>query len=231
MRYISSKNILLTLLGISVLLIFFRFSTLIAFPDAQTLDRDKIEKIYPGETFSQQFTAKRDYLEAIQFLLRTPGLKKSDAITVKLADETCADTLREGILAPAFLNSDNLYRFAFPRIEDSEGKRYCLLLTFEEKNHSSKYLQFFTTIQNDNVSLLMDADTGVPRNDQSLSMRTVYRNATLWQDIGELNDRISQYKPWFLKDFFIGTIGILFVILSTALIALLISVKIEEKKN
>ena len=77
----------------------------------------------------------------------------------------------------------------------------------------------------------MDADTGVPRNDQSLSMRTVYRNATLWQDLGELNDRISQYKPWFLKDFFIGTIATLFVILSTTLIALLISVKVEEKKN
>lgn len=231
MRYISSKNLLLTLLGISVLLIFFRFSTLIAFPDAQTLDRDKIEKIYPRETFSQQFTAKRDHLEAIQFLLRTPGLKKNDTITVELADETCADTLREGTLTRSFLNSDNLYRFSFPRIEDSKGAEYCLLLTFEEKNHSSKYLQFFTTIQNDDVSLLMDADTGVPRNDQSLSMRTVYRNATLWQDLGELNDRISQYKPWFLKDFFIGTIGILFVILSTALIALLISVKVEEKKN
>lgn len=229
MKFISSKNILLTLLGISVLLIFFRFSTLIAFPDAQTLDRDKVQKIYPGETFSQQFTAKRDNLETIQFLLRTPGLKKSDAITMRLADETCTDTLREGTLAPAFLNSDNLYQFAFPRIEDSKGKRYCILLTFEEKNHSSKYLQFFTTEQNDDVSLLMDADTGVPRNDQSLSMRTVYRNATLWQDLGELNDRISQYKPWFLKDFFIGTIGILFVILSTALIALLINMKIGEK--
>lgn len=231
MKFFSSKNILFTLLGISVLLIFFRFSTLIAFPDMQTLDRDKVEKIYPGETFSQQFTAKRDNLETLQFLLRTPGLKKSDAITMKLADETCTDTLREGMLAPAFLNSDNLYRFAFPRIEDSKGKRYCLLLSFQDAGHSSKYLQFFTTAQNDDVSLLMDADTGMPRNDQSLSLRTVYRNATLWQDLGELNDRISQYKPWFLKDFFIGTIATLFVVLSTALIALLISVKIEEKKN
>lgn len=226
---INSKTILLAILGISVLLIFFRFSTLIAFPDARTLDRDKVEKIYPGQTFSQKFIADRDNLETIQFLLRTPSLKKNDTITMKLADETCTDTFRNGTLTHAFLNSDNLYQFAFPRIEDSEGKRYCLLLSFRDADHSSKYLQFFTIAQSDDASLLMDADTSVPRNGQSLSLRTVYRNATLWQDLGELNDRISQYKPWFLKDFFIGTIGILFVILSTTLIALLISMKIEEK--
>jgi hypothetical protein len=231
MRYISSKNFLLTLLGISVLLIFFRFSTLIAFPDAHTLERDKIQKIYPGETFSQQFIANRDNLETIQLLLKGPGLKKTDTINLRIADETCADTLREGILETAFLNSDNLYLFSFPRIADSAEKKYCLLLTFQEKNHSSKYLQFFTTDKGDASPLLMNADTDDPMNGQSLSLRTVYRNDSLWQDLGELNDRISQYKPWFLKDIFIGTIAILFVVLSIALITLLITVKTEEKKD
>ena len=218
------------LLGISVILIFFRFSTLIAFPDAHTLDRDQIQKILPGQTFSQQFIADRDTLQTIQILMKGPGIKKGDTIIAKLADDTCVDTLRENVLEASFLNSDNLYLFTFPRIADSKEKKYCLLITFQEENHSSKYLQFFTTRQDNATLLLMNTATNEPLNGQSLSLRAVYRNDSLWQDLAELNARISQYKPWFLKNIFIGTIAILFVTLSIALVAALIHLNIKGKK-
>lgn len=229
MKLLSSKTIPLALLGISVLLIFFKFSTLIAFPESRILDRDKIQKIYPGQTFSQKFIAKRDNLDTIQILFRTPGIKDGDIMTAKIADETCSDTLREGNLEKPFLNTDNVYLFKFPRIEDSEGKKYCLRLSYRTSNDSTKYLRFFTVAESDPSLLFMNSATNEALNGQALSLRTVYRNDSLWQDLCELNDRISQYKPWFLKDFFIGTIATLFVILSIAMIILLINVKPEEK--
>lgn len=207
---LTPKKCLLAFLGISILLIFFRFSTLIAFPDPHTLEQGEIRKFYPGETLSQQFIAKRDNLGTVQFLLKPPGIKKGDTVSVKLTDETCTESIREGVLEIPFLNSDNLYLFRFPRVEDSKGKTYCLLLSLQTE-HKKKYLRFFTT------------------DGQALSMRTVYRNNHWWQDISELNDRISQYKPWFLKDTFIGTIAILFVLSSLILIVALIDLKTEKE--
>ena len=229
MKFPSSKNILLALLGISIVLISFRLFAIMSFPDAHTLDRDEVQKILPGQTFSQKFIADRDNLETIQFLLRTPGLKGGDTVTVKVADETCSDTLREGLLERPFLNTDNVYIFTFPRLSDSKGKKYCILLSFQDTKNKSKFLQFFTISQENIDLLLMDSANDQLVNGQSLSLRTVYRNDHWWQDLGELNDRISQYKPWFLKDFFIGTIGILFITLSITLIAVLISMRTEKK--
>ena len=230
MPKMNSKNILLALLGISVLLIFFRFSTLIAFPESRTLDKGEIQKIYPGQTFSQKFIANRDNLDELQILIRTPGPKDGDIMTAKLADETCANIQAEGNLEKPFLNTDNVYLFKFPRIADSKDKKYCLLLSYRSGSDSTKYLRFFTIPEEDKSMLLMNTATNSPLNGEALSMRTVYRNATLWQDLNELNDRISQYKPWFLKDFFIGTIAILFVLLSIAMIVMLIHMKPEEKE-
>lgn len=227
---IHSKKILLTLLGISTLLIFFRFSTLISFPDAITLDRGEVQKIYPGQTVSQLFVSKRNNLEAIQILLRTPGVKDGDTISVQLADPTCTDTLAEGAFEKPFLNTDDMYVFSFPRRTDSEGKTFCLLLSYRTSGASSKYLRLFTTTPTDATPPLMNTALNEPANGEALSLRTVYRNDHFWQDLRELNQRISQYKPWFLKDFFIGTVATLFVILSIVLIIALISIEIKDEK-
>ncbi|MGB5018852.1 MAG: hypothetical protein WBO66_03915, partial [Candidatus Moraniibacteriota bacterium] len=155
MKFFSSKNFLLTILGISILLIFFRFSALISFPDAITLDRDEVQKIYPGQTLSQKFITDRNNLEAIQILLRTPGVKDGDILTAKLTDATCTDTLAEGTFEKPFLNTDDMYVFSFPRETDSEGKTFCLLLSYRTSGASNKYLRFFTIPQEDNSLLFM----------------------------------------------------------------------------
>jgi hypothetical protein len=227
MLKINSKTLLLAILGISVLLITLRFFTLMSFPDARTLDKGDVIKIFPGQTFSQRFTANRDNLEAIQILLRTPGIKSGDTVTMELADANCRETLREGTLKRPFLNTDDLYLFTFPRVERSAGETYCLLLSYRTTQSPSKYLRFFTVEPDDPDFLLTNTALNAPINGQALSLRTVSRNDHFWQDLAELNRRISQYKPWFLKDFFIGTIAILFIVLSITLIAILITANIE----
>jgi len=57
---------------------------------------------------------------------------------------------------------------------------------------------------------------------KSLAMRPAYLNHYFWQDIQELNQRISQYKPWFLKHYFLDFIGLGFLSLSLLLLLTLL---------
>jgi hypothetical protein len=78
--------------------------------------------------------------------------------------------------------------------------------TFETQNPQATYVQFFSQ-----------------KNDPSmLSMRPAYENDNWKQDISELSQRISQYKPWFLKHFYLDAIAILFIVLSVGLVTILI---------
>jgi len=63
---------------------------------------------------------------------------------------------------------------------------------------------------------------GEEKKNQSLAMRPAYRNENIFQDFIELNQRISQYKPFFLKHYFLWFIIIGFIILSLTLIVMLV---------
>jgi hypothetical protein len=231
MMKFNSKKILLLTLGIFVLLIFFRFFSIMTFPDSRTiLEKGEALKIYPDQEFNQTFVANRDNLNRIEFLLRTPGPNKDNTVRVTLADETCTTPLRQGFLETPLLNADNLYVASFPPVEDSKDKKYCAIIAYPATETKTKYLRFFTTENTTPDTVLIFAN-GEETKNQSLSMRLVYNNDTVWQDLGELNQRISQYKPWFLKHYYIATIGILSVILSIALISALITLKIEDRDN
>lgn len=231
MLKLNSKKILLLLLGIFIFLIFFKFFSILSFPDSETiLDKGKELKIFPDQAFHQTFVANRDNLNKIEFLLRTPGIKAGDIVTVLLTDATCTTTLRQGTLEASFLNSDNLYVAQFPRIEDSNGKKYCTIVSYQTTNAKTKYLRFFTT-ENQNREMTLTHTNGEITKNQSLSLRLVYNNDSVWQDLRELNQRISQYKPWFLKHFYIAAIAVLFIFLSLTLIIALITLDVKDKRD
>lgn len=205
--YITAKNIFLTIFGILLLLIFARFFSLLSFPDSSiVLEKGETIKLQPEDSITQKFTANRDNLAKVEFLLRSPGIEfeKNDKLEMQLADENCQNPLRTGEMRESFLNSGNLYEFDFSEIKDSQGKTFCAIATFEPAKQSAKAIQFFT------------------QDGTQLSIRPVYANDHVWQDLGELNQRISQYKPFFLKHFYLWTISILFIILSIVLVVVLI---------
>ncbi len=218
-----SKKLLLVTLGLAIFLVFFRFFTLISFPDSHTiLKKGETIKIFPDQTFTQTFMANRDNLDALQFLLRTPGPGDNDTVQVTVADETCTTPLRESTMKVSYLNADNLYIASFAPIKDSHEKKFCAILSFSQTDPKTKYLRFFTTDTTDESKVLTLPQSEATKN-QSLSLRLVYNNDTAWQDLRELNQRISQYKPWFLKGIFLTTIATTFVVLSVTLIALLVT--------
>lgn len=216
--------ILLSILGAMMLAVFFRFFSLLSFPDSSVvLEKGELIPLPTKQSLSQVFVANRDNLTKIEYLFRTPGPKPGDTVSVELRDASCTDTIRTGSIVPSFLNSDNLYEVAFPAIPDSNGQIYCLVTSYKPKDANIKGLRLFSMETADTRLILRNIATGETFDGKTLAIRGVYRNASVWQDLGELNHRISQYKPWFLKDAFVGTVAVLFVVLSVGLVAVLIA--------
>ncbi len=222
---LTQKRIFLVVLGILVILVGYRFVANISFPDSGiVLEKGDLFRLLPKQSLSQTFTANRDGLHEIEFLLRTPGVREGDRVDMTLADATCADAIRTGKLDVPFLNADNLYVFAFPRIADSAGKKYCVTATLHTGNKTTKYVQFFTTDAAVLGAPLTDRSTGTAMDGRSLSMRPAYVNGSFTADMRELTERISQYKPAFLKSAVITTVAVAVAILSITLVVILITI-------
>jgi hypothetical protein len=221
---ISSKKLLLLFAAIMFSIVFWRFFSIISFPDSETvLEKGEIFTLQPKYSLSQTFVANRDNLMKIAFLMRTPGPKKGDIVQMEIADETCSNSIRTGELKKSPLDSDNLYYFQFSKIPDSNSKVFCLKTTLRPGRPDSKFIRFFLQDNPNTGFVLTDiSNNNTKIENQSLSMRLVYRNENLLQDMSELSQRISQYKPWFLKHFYLDTIVILFVVLSIGLVTILI---------
>lgn len=221
---ISSKKILLIFAAIMLVVVFGKFLSILYFPDSENIleKGDPSFKLQPTLSLSQTFITDRKGFSKIEFLLRTPGPKENDVIQMEIADETCSNTIRTSKMKKSFLSDGNLYEFKFDRISDSENKKYCLKATFVPGHDNSKAIKFFTTESRDPQFALTGNTSEENFENKSLSMRTVYKNESIGQDLGELNQRISQYKPWFLKHFYLDAIVILFVALSIGLVTILI---------
>ena len=207
---ISSKKLLLVFAAIMLAIVFWKFFSLLSFTDSSVVLQKGLKiKINPGETLTQKFTANRNGLAKVEILMHQSGIKyeNGDKVQAKISDKDCQNVLREGELKESFLDTENLYLFSFAPISDSEDKEFCFIATFLPVNPTAKSLQFFTTGEEEN---------------QPYSIRTVYKNQNILQDLSELNQRISQYKPWFLKHYYLYTVSILFIILSISLVVILI---------
>jgi len=209
---ISSKKLLLLFAAIMFVAVFWKFFSLLSFPDSSIiLQKGKVVKIRPEATLVQKFSASKNYLAKIEVLLRGSGVKYADGdkVAAKIADENCRTVLREGELRDSFLETQNLQEFEFKPIADSAGKDFCFIATFLPKNSNAKSLQFFTMGDEEN---------------QPYSIRPVYKNSNIAQDLNELSQRISQYKPWFLKHYFLNIIVLTFIVSSITLVTILIIV-------
>lgn len=209
-KYLTPKKLLLFFAAILLIAVFWKFFSLLSFPDSGILlQKGKIIKLRPEATLTQKFSANRNNLAKIEVLLKGSGVKyeNGDKVAAKIADENCQKILREGELKDSFLEIQNLHEFSFEPIPDSAGKEFCFLATFLPKKLGTKSLQFYTAGE----------ETGQP-----YSIRPVYKNSSIIQDLSELNQRISQYKPWFLKHYFLDVIFLVFIISSIGLVVILI---------
>lgn len=224
----TTKIGLFALLAISLVGIGLGFTTKLSFRDSSIiLTKGEPVKIFPGETITQTFIPQSHELSKLEFLVRNPEPKSGDLVTVTLADANCQTPLRESVLKPSYLDTDNLFVATFDPLPVSSDQMLCAILRFDQKKHESKFLRFFTE-ESQSTSLRELTVNGAVQDSQSLSMRPVYNHTTLSQDLSALGQRISQYKPWFLKDAFLGIVATLFLIGTIVIAYMLIHISTQE---
>lgn len=222
------KKIFLILILISILaIILSRLLSLWSFPDSKwILKKDDKITMEVGKDIVQKFKAEKNGLSEIQVLLGSIKNQKDGKIRLNLYEENCNELIRESELNFISLSSDYPYSFKFPRIYDSRDKTYCLIMTAQFVQIQTKKPSVFIT---DNFmpenEYLFNSATNLEFKNQALSMRPAYKNDNFWQNVTELNQRISQYKPWYFK-YCLNLVEILFILFSLSVIVLLIFIEL-----
>ena len=224
MKNLSKKNILLVIFFFGFALIFYKLIGILYFPDSDwKMNRDQKIELLANKPVIQKFKANKNNLTSVEILFGRSSLKKVNGkIHFEIFEENCKEKITDDYLVPQDIISDDSNAFTFKKISNSKNKTYCLNLTFEAENSTTRNpFVFINPANSSDAIFLANADSEELKN-QSLSMRPAYKNDTLWQDMAELNKRISQYKPFFLKHYYLGIITFLFIVLSIFLIATLI---------
>ena len=221
-----AKFILKTIIiygSISLTIIFLiNFFSSISFSQSEIeMENGKPFKVELREILTQKFTANRDGLNKVDFLIGSLELDAGDIMKIEIADESCENILRKGLLEKTWLSSENLYRFKFERIPDSEQKIYCIKATLLKTKETVEPIKFFTT-ETPHYQFLAKNETTLEDSKAPISIRPGYKNSNIIQDLSEINKRISQYKPWFLKHYTISILSILVLMLSFGTITIII---------
>lgn len=222
MKRFTGKKIFLTLLAIILIAVFWPLARVWHFPDtAWPLGKD--DKLKVKEEAIQKFEAGRGNLSQIKILFGNSKVGTGGQLILKVYDESCSNLIRESTNEIAELNSDVARNFTFFPIKDSKEKIYCLKLTYDSKENkkSTASVSVFAVPNTlpKNIDFSID---GIDLPGQSLSFRPGYRNTSWLGNITELDQRISQYKPWFLKAGYLIFIAFGFILFSIAAIVLLI---------
>lgn len=208
-------------------IVFVNLSQRWGFPDTHfPLEKgEKIKLDEPGAT--QTFLASRDGLSGVNVLFGGSNIKNGGTLSLSILDENCMTTLREEKRFITELNADNSTDFRFSRIPDSAEKVFCFKTSFLPEKGSKKAYIFSiqNTLPDEKRSLSINGEN---RPHESLALRPVYRSGSILPDLAELDQRISQYKPWFLKGSLLATVVFLSIGLSFAFLILIVFFREEN---
>jgi hypothetical protein len=211
-------------------LVLARFFHSLSFSIAEdTFTEDGEVKLFPDRPISQVFTAQNNRLNQVDLAIRNFNTwNRSNKISFALKDSDCNETIATDsvdIFSPDY----TIYTpFVFSEIQDSQGKTYCTQVTLltDKKDQPEELLPIivYTKVKGPSFTNSGEQEDGADKiyKGKTLVMKPSYGNGSVWKDLGTLGDRISQYKPWFLKHYYIDTIVILFILFSIAVVTILI---------
>jgi hypothetical protein len=247
-KNIKIEYILLSVLLVGLFLIGFNFLKQLSFSDnSQTIKKGERIELSVGDSLKQKIFAKDNGLSKIEILFGNKKLKKNYSLQFILADKNCQKIIRQKILTGEYnFNSKYLYDFNFSKIKDSKNKNYCLRIEYlsrlkKEQLDPKNKIRIFAQGESEKRSgevgikttdsgitgdLMINSEGGQEKIKlQNISFRTSYQEESVLQSFRQLNQRISQYKPWFFK------VGYLKVMLFLALIASGYSVQLLFKNK
>lgn len=224
MRYPSFRNIILVATLIILSVIFLRLGSFLSFPDTSwSLEQDERITLGSNKKLKQKFAASQNNLSGIEVLFSSSNTKPGGRIDMAILDESCDKKIRESSISFSSLVSDKTYDFNWPAIPDSKDKIYCLSLNFIPRKKDMKGIKIFINDDRpENYIYLYNEATGEELSGKTLTIRPNYKNTNFSENLEHLNQRISQYKPWFLKHYFLYFISFGFILLSITIVVTLI---------
>lgn len=231
MAYFSFQRIFWVILILVVLALGFGFGRLFAFPDSSwPLDKGERVTLAPGETLIQPFMGSRDGLRRVEILFGKFSLLEDDVLTLELRDTNCTNVLAKETFKKQSFDSEYTYSFLFNRIKNSKNQLYCVAFTFESnrKVTKEKAPRFFVDRSAQQPAYIIKSAGGETASTQATTIRPGYTNDSFFANADELFDRMSQYKPWFLKSWYLITFAVFGLILTLVVTTLLIKENEEE---
>ena len=226
----QGQKFLLGLLSIGVVLIFSGLFSRLSFPDSSYnfLGKDKRVELEPGKSVTQVFTADRDGLDRIKIMIGDlDTLGYQDSVALALTEPDCktliaTDTISFLTPAPRIYSA-----FDFDRIEHSAGQTYCLKISYAAAERP-KQRPYLAASEGETFADTAYFDEAKDRfyTGRSLQMRPSYSHASFRDDLRELEERLSQYKPEFMKGWLL-ILGLLVTLTSILLGILAIRAKDE----
>lgn len=221
----SFSRLFLIALFLCLASIGFTFGRIVAFPDSASWPLDKGERVtlLPGDRLTQTFTGTRDGLRQIEILFGKFTLEGRDRLTLLLLDSSCSSPMASKTLSRRSFDSEHTFTFIFDQREASRDKEYCLGLSYETDRAiaKDKAPRLFTDLSAKGDPFVIAKSEMQESGNAPIAIRPGYRDQSFLSTMSELIDRISQYKPFFLKDGYLATLFVLSLVLTIAVIVLL----------
>jgi hypothetical protein len=216
-------NTILLIAAIGIIGFFLvQFTLHLSFPSSGILDRANRIQLISNAPLKQKFVASQNNLSRIKFAIDDYKLMLGDKMDIQISDGDCANTINENIVGMSTLLLENYNNFDFPPIQDSKDKQYCFILNYLPFNtDTTSTPEIYYSKNSPPFISLLDSSTGKEYTNRALAIKIAYRKDNWRQTIDELFQRISQYKPWFLKKYYLAYLVELILLMAIILIVCL----------
>ncbi len=228
--FINFKYILIASFIVGLFFIFFFFYYKLQFCNFEnTFQKDSKIELKAYESLNQKIISSKNNLSEIEFLLGGNNLKTGDKIELTLSDSQCQKILHQKIIkGPQTLSTKYSFHFSFIPLKKSANKIYCFKIKYLSSQKKKKIRLYQNNKMKDNYLqedlFLFNKESQLKQKFKtSLALRLKYKNDNIKQDLQQLNQRISQYKPSFLKKNWLTSLFIFFVLFTIILTIKLIS--------
>lgn len=212
------------------ILIFSRFFSSLSFPDFKDNFKETGETtLFPNKPIHQIFTAEKNNLNQVNVAIKNFNDWSRDKIIFNLKDENCKTILASdkiNVFSPDYtIYTPFTFSSSFSKISENQEMKLCAEIIFIPKNNTEESdfpTIVYSSLKNSSFINTGDIEAEQFRNNKTLVMKPAYGSGSFWKDIETLNNRISQYKPWFLKHYFLYFIIFSFIILLVFLVIILV---------
>ena len=199
----TAQKILLGAFIIGLGSIILSFNSQLHFPDSDynfTGKKDRV-RLTANKPLSQVFTAQENHLSAVKIHIGGIDLWPGEALAFELRDESCTHTLVTDRWTPLKPKPLNYTRFTFEPIPESSGQKYCAYITYTSSyDRKTNEAPFIHTNEFNGRSYTSVSKKKTYEN-ETLQLRPAYSTDSYLSDIWRLIERMSQFKPEFMKGF------------------------------